>query len=910
MKPRAKNTGISGLQVLNSLSGDFTTVVIGTFTADLNFAESHLWSLLSRSTTRRIVLADRREIQRSLDQRHRSKKMNRKYIAAAVHSLRAHHPKYLMLVGPTSGRLLVGSGNLGVSGYAGVGECFTVYEWEQDSTEEATRPFGAVRELVMSLSQRRWLDDFVQSQLDDCWQSATWIPETGGDKSPVVHNANESLIDQLLATVDESAVETVIAAAPFHDRQSRALKDLVQGLRPRRFQLLVQDGRTRLNKARVKKIISEHGDFELGEIALLEPQSKSYIHAKFVLVRMRRRDVLLQGSANLSSVALCETIDNGNVELANLTIGEPGAFDHLLSGLTIDRISGGIQGFRANEDWSDEPLDSGVGEQLRDVVWSEPRLTGRVVGKKPKSLEVKVAGVETEPDSIMWQEDSEDWRFTLTFSGLNAERINNASGLELRLNNDPVVVVFPYHISSLSHFSKQRNQLELLSQIGNLDLDDRECLDLVRELDRILIVDRQSLWRAANPTTDSDEETDWQEDDSRTVSKRYEDIDWDRIGDLSQVRAPRALRESRAWGTTELSVILSSLSSRFGTGRTTHQWDDDDDDDDDADLGIEPASEDDSEESDVPPPEGDYEDNEFDDGDSFFSKRTRRMWTHFIRRFVRGLSDKKFVSNVGSSVIVPTYIIFNSLCQKLRAKDLIDDETLTQLQIQMWGFMWGKPGVSGYLDSLEHEELDAALELLSQYQDLAVVIAAFDDASRNAILLRDGGTSLRRMWCRFLESRHWKPTIGVLSTAAGLTQNTQDAPKQVGDRLRKLALLTQKHEFLNDMASILGISSSDISMSGGTVMSHGSEFSTQFLEVSATGISEPRVRAMIQQWKLRDPSRKYFRVQSEEFVAIADLKKKYSVFISKVTEEETPMDLSQVLTPEWNIRLDLLVAAG
>jgi hypothetical protein len=837
--------------------------------------------------------------------------MNKKYIAAAVHSLRAHHPKYLMLVGQTSGRLFVGSGNLGVSGYAGVGECFTVYEWEQGSPEEGARPFGAVRELLTSLSRRTWIDHFAASQLDDCWQSTMWIPETGGDNAPVVHNASRSLIDQLLSTVGESSVEEVVAAAPFHDRKARALNDLVEGLKPRRFRLLVQDGRTRLHKARLRKVIDEHDDFELSEMALPEPYSSFGIHAKFILVRMRRRDVLLQGSANLSSVALCETIDLGNVELANLTIGEPGAFDHLLSGLTIDRISGGIQSFRANEDWSDETLDSGVGAQIRDVLWSEPRLTGRVVGKKPKSLEVKVAGIETKPDATTWQEDSEDWRFTLTFSGSNIERINKASGLEVRLNNEPVAVVFPYHLSSLSQFTKQRNQIELLSQIGTLDLDDRECLDLVRELDRVLVVDRESLWRAANPTPDSDEETDWQEDDSRTVSKRYEDIDWDRIADLPQVRAPRALRDPRAWETTELSVILSSLSSRFGTGRTIrHDWDDDDDDDDDADLGIEPASEDDSEESDVPPPEGKYEDDEFDDGDSFFSKRTRRMWTHFIRRFVRGLSDKKFVSNVGSSVIVPTYIIFNSLCQKLRAKDLIDDETLTQLQIQMWGFMWGKPGVSGYLDSLEHEELDAALELLSQYQDLAVVIAAFDDASRNAILLRDGGTSLRRMWCRFLESRHWKPTIGVLSTAAGLTQNTQDAPKQVGDRLRKLALLTQKHEFLNDMASILGISSSDISMSGGTVMSHGSEFSTQFLEVSATGISEPRVRAMIQQWKLRDPSRKYFRVQSEEFVAIADLKKKYSVFISKVTEEETPMDLSQVLIPEWNIRLDLLVAAG
>jgi len=43
-----KNEG--GLQLLNQLSGDFSGLIIGTFGANLEFAESQLFGLLSKST--------------------------------------------------------------------------------------------------------------------------------------------------------------------------------------------------------------------------------------------------------------------------------------------------------------------------------------------------------------------------------------------------------------------------------------------------------------------------------------------------------------------------------------------------------------------------------------------------------------------------------------------------------------------------------------------------------------------------------------------------------------------------------------------------------------------------------------------------------------------------------------------
>lgn len=179
------NNNEGGLQLLNQLSGDFSGLIIGTFGANLEFAESQLFGLLSKSTTSKLVLADSRELKKSLAENGRLGKLNRTYIASPVNSPGAHHPKYLLLFGEDSGRLFVGSGNLGVAGYASTGECFTIYEWHSDSPKENALPFGAVRELIDNVIKRDWVDDFTKARCRDFWTVASWIPETG-DNHPLL----------------------------------------------------------------------------------------------------------------------------------------------------------------------------------------------------------------------------------------------------------------------------------------------------------------------------------------------------------------------------------------------------------------------------------------------------------------------------------------------------------------------------------------------------------------------------------------------------------------------------------------------------------------------------------------------------------------------------------------------------
>ena len=292
---------------------------------------------------------------------------------------------------------------------------------------------------------------------------------------------------------------------------------------------------------------------------------------------------------------------------------------------------------------------------------------------------------------------------------------------------------------------------------------------------------------------------------------------------------------------------------------------------------------------------------------SRYRRKTRMMWKRFIKRFIRGLNDDKFVEHVGSAVIVPTYVIFNSLCQRLRVKGIVEDETLTELQLDLWKFMWGKPGRAGYLDSLEVDELTEARRILSDYGDLPVLIAAIDDAWWWAWEMDDGGSSLRRMWCHILESKQWLPNSNVLSSAADLSQNYSGDPDSLLEDLQALALHTEKHEFISDMAVLAGVKTSEIRLTGGSVMANGEYLSTPILEISTLGVAESQVVSLINEWIIREPERWYFRVQSEDFMAFVDSKHQTTKHFDKTTGIEKELDLGKTLVPLWKKRLDAFV---
>jgi len=890
------------LRLPEELSGAFTGVVIGTFGAALDFAELQFFRQLPKSAVNKVVLADQRQLAAFLDAQPPLRRLNRAYIASPVRSPHAHHPKYVMLVGPEEGRLFVGSGNLSIGGYAGPGECFTAHEWKAEDTNGDPSPFGAVRELIESMIEIGWVDAVTRERIRDVFKSATWVPTSGGTDCAVIHNQAKSLLDQFKERVGDADVLEIVAAAPFHDKRADAIRQIVRELKPQRFKLLVQEGMTRLDVGALKSALSNVPSIEIIEAAAPHPYPAVLLHTKFVLARTREFDLLLQGSANLSRVALCESGINGNVEITNILRGAPKKFDTILESLDLTIRPDGFDTFQADDEWGDDQDNEPTSAGPSNVTWSPPVLRGELPSSFSRDIVIRVGSRTFSPMSISWETIGDVLHFSAEFDDADASSIDLARNIEIIDSAGAQWCVYPYHLNSLLRLSASGGRAELLQESGELDLRDKELEDLVAELDRVLIVDGKSLWRLAHPGSHQSE-TEISSDDT---ALRYEELDWSKLGALPQLRQYESAAHRALLAPTELGLILQSLTNRFRTdaGVVSTQGGDLDEV---GDLGDEPDSEN--------PDEVDDQ-SDFDDEDDVVSRRTaprqrvRRLWRNFINRFVKGLADEDFIKTVGSSVIIPSYVVFNHLCRRLRVTDLVDADFLTEAQTTLWSFMWGNEMHDGYLAGLTPEELDVARKILSDHDDLPVMIAAVDDAWWH---VWDNGLEvsvLRSAWRNFLESNFWEPSTDVIRRAANAAIRCEGNIDQLFDDLYSLAAHIENGELLRSFATCLGVSILDIRQVRETVMRSGVRTNCDMFRVDGLELTPELAGQALALWHQLEPDAEYLRLQTEHATAVIDLEANDGFFFDRLSGLDVPLELGERTVPQWEQRLEVLLNAS
>jgi hypothetical protein len=248
-----------------------------------------------------------------------------------AYTRRAAHAKLILLANAQRGRLLVGSGNLNLRGYASGGELFTQYEYSADAPEDLNA-FLAARELIEGLVQRRYVSAPARMRISYLWEETPWFFQSSAqEQRPVRHNLEHSFLDQLRQAVGDEIVEELWVLSPFYDEKLIALERLLTTLDPRRAVLLVQPGRTSVDPAALESTLDRFACCELRSFS--KGDDDPYVHAKLYLLKLPHRAICLQGSPNLSQVAMLLTVPQGNVELANLLTGPRDAFDDLLDAL-------------------------------------------------------------------------------------------------------------------------------------------------------------------------------------------------------------------------------------------------------------------------------------------------------------------------------------------------------------------------------------------------------------------------------------------------------------------------------------------------------------------------------------------------------------------------------------------------
>ncbi len=704
--------------------------VVCTFGANLDFYEGPLWRHISRARNR-VVLADDVVLAGQLADLasggSRLRHINRHYLATPVTNERSAHAKLVLLVDVSGGTLLVGSGNVGMDGYASRGEVFCRYDITDNDTTYLPE-FQAAKDLLEVMVARGYLDVQARHHLEAVWADTPWVWGPSARASGVRHNLVVPLGEQLVEAVAGEHVAELTVHAPFHDERCEALRRLVAALQPGHVTVIVQAGRTSVDPAALGRVLESAAGSSEVQLATAPEFPETSLHAKFVLVRTAARSITLTGSANLSLAALWRTDQRvgdrpaGNIELVNVAEGPPERFDELLAGLTLVEPTDPVAQLNVRY-LGDSELNVDIRLRLTRGTWTDGTLTLVAAAELPAgTLALIVAGTETPADL----KTSGTTITAVPAPEVAAVLDSRVAPVWLRIaaadGDIDTTPVYPYHPGALATLLAARRDPDLLRKAGSLDMEayDDDLTALLGELDAALIVDRHSLWRLARSSPPPETGA-----DSDGARRAWEDLDFDALRRHPRLAQYESLgRLNERLEATDLQVVLGAITDHFrgfGTnespllpvGPTAPQAEGVFDVDLDEETATLPGDRDDAPVDETP------EEFEADDDDDASEERERRRlktetrnrlaWQRFAERFTKALRDQDFLDVVGPRVAIANALILNHLLALLVAKGVVAADKGVGYQVDLWSFLWGEADEGGYLDSLADEEQIAAM---------------------------------------------------------------------------------------------------------------------------------------------------------------------------------------------------------
>ncbi|TWE10475.1 hypothetical protein [Rudaeicoccus suwonensis] len=751
----AGRTESTSLVVPELLQGQWTTAIISTFGANLTFFESRLMGQLAQVPLR-IILADGQQLLRGLEeaartgQRHRL--ANKAYVAAPIRHPHAAHAKVILLLGPTSGRLIAGSGNLSYDGYASPGELWHVYEYDDDQPEHL-KQFTAARAFFDSLADRKHIDPPAIDLLQTAWGNSTWLPSEVPAQASLVNNFDRPLIAQLRDAASDPVLEMVVHA-PFHDKDCAALDQLLTTFQPKRLRLLVTHA-TSAETTSIERILGADPSRTVELVDVVDEPS-TYLHAKWVHLIHSKSETLLTGSANLSRSALLRTTAAGNIEAGIISAGARGAFDGIYAHVQRQPVTNlGSLGLSIHEVApDDEAVIDGLvalwsrldGNQLAVTFSAAVPLTSKFQLEDDAGDELEVVSVTIDDNMA-----------TFVLAKRSADRLAEGGRVVVYVDGDADQrsVMWPYHLRDLRHRLKIAGQREQLPRVGTLPDQDAELYDLLRELDQTLIIDREAAWRIASPGKTADDGGGGS--DSGDVV-RLDELDWERVRRDPRYRAYNPRGRAPGTAPTDIQVILAAIARRLGDlGISSPDTGSDDDDlAHEGDVGLDANDE--------------ATDDELEDELTRHrlpvSTRTRMAFDRFVRRYGDALSDSGFVDDLGPVVAVTNAVIFNHILSRLLEREAVSPRYALAALLATWQFLWGTCEEGGVTKGLDTETLDVVRTILkdseSRAETLRGLVSAlgYEDAE-------NVWTSLRNVTRYLLTDSEFALDAVLVSEAAG-----------------------------------------------------------------------------------------------------------------------------------------------
>ena len=898
------------MRIPTLLDAAWDSALIMTYGADLEFYEQHLLPLLSRSRNRVIFSDGRQTARRFTDANNRVqlRQANRTYVIAPVQADRAAHAKLIMLLSEDRGLLAVGSGNLSMSGYASQGECFSSYHWSQDDPSQRAE-FLAARDFIDQVCEKRLVDSFVRARVQQAWRDAPWLYGKAEDSgSRVRHNLDRALLDQFAEAVNGRTVDELVVHAPFYDHGCEALAELIQRMSPAMLQVLLQERLTSVDPGRLTAVLdAAPGRRDVRSVQA--PDAGTFLHAKFLIARSEGIAVCLQGSPNISSSALLGAYPYGNIELANLLIGERTAFDHLINSLVVspDSIDITQLGLSLTNDGDDDEHEAPPRYAATELSWVTPRLSGvfdREVLMPPQliidgAVVAEVAWELSEPSAGRTG-------FAVRLDEEAASALNGVAAVRFIFETgEETLPTFPYHVNALNALASGQGRTDLLKRAGDFDLGDTELEELLAQLDAALVVDRGSIWRMLKRKAPE------ASDDDTSISIAYDELDWDAIQSHPKLAQYRNWDQRSASDPTDLGILLTSIAERFEAdvrrGRTGDPGADGPDSSPDELDDLAKAIEAEDEEA--------AEENEAIQEQRRLSQRSRakRQFHSFVKRFVNGLTDKEFIRHVGPPVIVPSYVVFNHLCWKLIQIDLADPVRIINAQTALWAFFWGEQDESGYFAALSTAEQEAALDILDRHHSEAVLLCSLFQAHAHTRHEPDDRAliEIRDAWRTVLPHPLWQPTKPALDDSTTLLRYWCKTTHDLIEKLDTLASYVSDGEPPAIVGQALGCRPEQVAITSGRVNrgSQGTQhvpiYTIEDPDASLTPGSASRAFSSL---IALHPDVEYIRLEdrSHDVIAFADFQNDDFLHMNRATDDSQVLDPPATETPPWRTALKTL----
>lgn len=794
---------MNDLQIPEALKGPWSHALFMTYGVNLPFFEHALWNQLPNRCRNRIVLADGHSYLmacRGYAQGDVLRYLNQRYVAAGVFCRHAAHAKVILLTNEEQGRLLVGSGNLGLPGYASGGELFTQYEYSKDAPENVDA-FTSIRSLLDELLERGYVQGTVERHIGLLLEGSPWLSTPAAPHhGPVRHNFHHPFVTQLREVLGDRQIQELWILSPFYDRDAAALEYLLREFRPEQATLLMQRGQTSADPDALETILSRYPDV-CRIHTCTRPGDDPYLHAKLYLFKLPDCAVCLQGSPNLSRVAMLLSGDAANIEVANLSVDLRDGFDYLLDALDISTSPVSLEDLHL----SCEPDETTTDPSLEAWYLTNGELQGDALrlgfrGEVPNLSDavLVIGGEEAGCPPI----ERDNQLLLVRLSAEASRRLSHPLPVCIRRNagstkhdSNPIYV---YNRAALDAALEVNDDTGVFDGMGNLDLDLKDLEHLFGDLlDTVLVLDERSVWHSLRTQRALSEDK-----SNEGASLTYEQVDYDLLRSHPKMQQYRRSGGYPGYAPTRLQTILSAITEHVRGVREQPQY---------APLPITATTELD-EDSAEEQPESQPEDEITRKRRRSDEQRVRMIIKNFLKRYFEGIHSDQFREAVGVEVITKNYVIVQHILWTLFAKPWMEPEYVIQSLAQVWRFYWGSDDQDGYFHDLTEEQQLLVLDWIDEQNADHVMLASLYYGAFLSHIGRwnDARFVLRDSWRHMLLSAPWAITVESIVASSRLayylTPLHPPSPSEIVEELTLIAKFETRRSFIDRLRSEYGVS--------------------------------------------------------------------------------------------------------